>query len=56
MHSFLPLTILLGTLTREGDNNHIKELIKEPRKSKGENTIKGANFDKEKIFSKDCIT
>jgi hypothetical protein len=44
---------LWGTLRGEGGNNHIKELIKESKKSKGEkgeNTIKEANFAKVKIF------
>jgi hypothetical protein len=36
MHSFVPLRILQGTLRGEGGNNHVKELIKEPSKSKGE--------------------
>jgi len=46
----VPLTILQGTLKGEGGNKHVKELIKESRKSKGENIIKGANFAKVKIF------
>jgi len=44
MQSFVPSTILQRTTRREGGNNHIKELIKEARKSQGENTIKGTNF------------
>jgi hypothetical protein len=36
VESFVPSTILQGTMRGEGGNNHIKELIKESRKSKGE--------------------
>ncbi len=39
-----------GTLRGEGGNNHVKELITESRKSKGEKAMKGANFAKVKIY------
>jgi hypothetical protein len=45
----VPLKILQGTLRGEGGNNRVKELIKEPRKSKG---VKVKTQSKEPILLK----